>query len=180
MAIESVERILGRPAAPQEVPGANAWVSVESELGTTLPDDYKAFIESFGTGTIDEFVVVFNPFSRNKFVNLLERGRVELQAYRQLKGGHYVHEVFPSPGGLLPFASTDNGNVFYWKTSGSPNWWTVVVYEARGPKYYEFKGGMAEFLTAVLTRAVKCDVLPRDFPSDRPAFVPIPVSSSRV
>jgi hypothetical protein len=176
MCLSSLLQILEKPLQPQEVGDADNWPTIERRLGTGLPEDFKGFIHSFGTGTIDGFLVVFNPFSLNRYANLLERGRAELEAFATSKKQfpqYYMHEVYPSQGGILPFGSTDNGDVIYWKTAGTPDEWSVVAYESRGPKCFEFNGNMTEFLRGVLTRTVECDVFPRSFPSDRPIFKPI-------
>jgi hypothetical protein len=187
MGIESVTRFVSPPPKPREVGGSEDWKAVEAQLGTPLPEDYRAFIVAFGTGTIDGFMMVFNPFSANRFVNLIERGRAELEAYVEvfqppagspfLTGGarktELPHPVYPSPGGLLPFAGTDNGEIFFWKTAGAPDQWTTVVYAARGPEYFEYPGGMTDLLGALLSRTTTCSVLPASFPSAKAAFVPV-------
>jgi hypothetical protein len=144
-----------------------------------LPEDYKGFIQAFGSGTINSFLVVLNPFSSNKYINLLQRGRMELDAYATSKKGfpqYYVHDIYPLQGGLLPFGGTDNGEVLYWNTTGTPENWSVVTYESRGPKYFTFGGNMTDFLTRLLTKTIECDVLPRSFPSTAPVFEPIPTA----
>lgn len=176
MGINSLKTILQPPLDPQEVATSNDWDAIEKQLSTPLPEDYKAFVRAYGTGTIDRFIVVFNPFSSNSFVNLVERSRHQLQALAESIGAfpqYYVDVVYPSPGGLLPFAATDNGEIFYWQTTGSPEQWTVRVFESRGPKCCDFNGPMTDFLHALLTRSIECDVLPRGFPSHRPAFEPL-------
>jgi hypothetical protein len=144
-------------------------------LGTGLPEDYKSFLEAFGIGTINGFLVVLAPLSSSPHVDLLKRGRSELEAYQTSKREfpkYYRDEVYPTPGGILPFAVTDNGEVLYWRTVGSPERWTVTVYESRGPKKFDFDGGMAEFLVGILTAKIECDVLPRGFSKLRPVFKP--------
>jgi len=187
MGIESVTGVISPPAQPREVGGSERWRAVEAQLGTQLPKDYGSFIDAFGTGTIDGFMMVFNPFSANRFVNLIERGRAELEAYVEVfqpppnsplltsstTNTKLPHPVYPFPGGLLPFAGTDNGEIFFWKTVGAPDQWTTVVYEARGPKYFEYPGGMTDLLGALLSRTITCSVLPASFPSSKPAFVPV-------
>lgn len=165
--------VLSPPAEPRETRLGAAWDGIEKRLGTRLPSDYTAFVETYGSGSIDEFLVVLNPFASNRNINLLECGRLRSQAYAELRARFpemYVHDVYPAPGGLLPFAITDNGNVFYWKTAGEPNTWTVVAYEGRGPQFYEFPGGMTDFLAALLTRSIVLEVLPADFPSEAVTF----------
>jgi len=182
MGFNSIKKVLQPPLKPQEVTATDDWEAIEKQLSTPLPEDYKSFVRTYGTGTINRFIVVFNPFSANKFVNLVERGRLELQALASLAADfpqYYPLLLYPSPGGLLPFAATDNGDIIHWRTIGTPEQWTVTVGESRGPKYYDFCGQMTDFLEALLTRSIECDVLPRSFPSHRPVFEPLGVSASR-
>jgi hypothetical protein len=176
MALHSLESILPRPSNPQEATANYDWTNVEGELGTQLPIDYKEFINEYGTGKIDDFLVILNPFSQNKFVNLIERGRRELSAWLDLKQRfpqYYTDVLFPSPGGLFPFAGTDNGNSIFWRTNGVPEAWTVTIFDPRGPEHFDYNGGMADFLSAVLTQSIQCDVFPRQFPSRSPRFEPM-------
>lgn len=71
--------------------------------------------------------------------------------------------VFPAPGGLLPFASNVDADIFCWRTQGPPDDWTIVSFNGRDvvPEWYEFDGGFAEWLHACLTR--------REFPPMAPS-----------
>ena len=177
MNMKLLQRILPLPPEPQEVKQTDDWHRVESELGTPLPKDYKAFISAYGSGRIDQFLVVFNPFSSNKYVNLLDAGRTILQAYATSKETfpeYYPLPLFPSPGGLLPFAATDNGNVLYWRTTGKPENWTVAAYESRGPDYVDFNGQMTDFHGRDnVTRSFVCEVITSSFPDEPPVFYPV-------
>jgi SMI1-KNR4 cell-wall len=179
MSLTKLETLLPRPTQPQEVGTLHDWTNIEAELKTTLPNDYKGFIGVFGSGTINDFLVVLNPFSPNKYINLLQRGRMELDAYAASKKSfpeHYAHDIYPTSGGLLPFGATDNGEILYWNTTGNPNHWSVVAYESRGPKHFTFGGNMTEFLTRLLEKTIECSVLPRSFPSAAPVFVSMQTS----
>jgi SMI1-KNR4 cell-wall len=181
MRLIELAHILPIPAAPQEIPSLDDWPSIEKDLGTPLPSDYKEFIEKYGSGRIDDFLAIFNPLSANKHTNLLARGRVERDTYTTLRTKlphYYSHDVFPDVGGLLPFGITDNGNVLYWKTDHKTTLWSVIVYEERGPKYFAFDGNMVAFLKGVLSKELRCDVLPTNFPSERPTFQPRRVKAS--
>ena len=39
----------------------------------TIPSDYIEFINEYGTGRIADFIVIFNPFSKNEDVNFFEQ-----------------------------------------------------------------------------------------------------------
>jgi hypothetical protein len=148
------------------------WSSVEQEIGTALPPDYKAFVETYGGGTIDHFLSVLTPIGPTKWANLVWRAHatedpMDLASPRAM---HAPFEPYPAPGGLLAFAQTDNGDVLYWKTVGGPENWTVVVFPPRAPEYLEFDGSMTEFLEALFTGRVSSEIFPRDFPCERPTF----------
>jgi hypothetical protein len=61
------------------------------------------------------------------------------------------YEAYPASQGILPWAGAGTGEIYYWKTIGTdPDRWIVVVREARGPRAFEFPGGVAEFLMQLL------------------------------
>ena len=74
--------------------------------------------------------------------------------------------------GLLPFGATDNGDVFFWLTEGQPDEWRVVLNAGRDPRCEEYPGGMTRVLAQLLSKAVRSQILPPDFPSDSPRFDP--------
>jgi SUKH superfamily protein len=153
------------------------WELIESTIGTVLPADYKQFIDTYGSGAIGRFVSIFNPFSKNQHVNLLDAIRTKLDALRELQGefeSERRYPLFPEAGGLLPFGGTDNGDVFFWKTSGEPDQWPVVINESRAPEYEEFAIDMTGFLAGILMRTITSAILPRAFPSQTPRFSPRP------
>jgi SUKH superfamily protein len=171
MDIEDFKNVLTPPVEPFQAIGD--WAAVEAELGTSLPSDYKQFIEAYGTGKINDFIMVFNPFASNRYVNLIEAGTVVGDAYRTSRANapeYYDQRVYPEPGGLLAVARTDNGNDIYWRTVGQPDAWTVVAYQGRGPNYYDYRGSLTEFLSGLLTRTLLCDVFPDDAFRSSPEF----------
>jgi hypothetical protein len=174
MAIENLISIMPPPEAPIEASGTT-WVSVESAVGTILPGDYRAFIEKYGSGRISGFVWIFNPFSKRQSINLVSQLSVQTDALKSLAqdfGEKCPYPLFPENDGLLPLGMTDNGDVIHWLTKGKPNDWKIVVNEARGPRYEEFDSNLTSFLWEILTRASRCNLLPRDFPQGSPNFEP--------
>lgn len=175
MSLTRLKEILPPPELKKEASRADEWISVESTIGTELPSDYKEFIDLYGSGSIDRFLTIFDPFSRNENTNLLDAIRTKLEALRELQDefqSERKYAIFPEPGGLLPFGGTDNGDVLFWKTSGKPEAWSVVINESRAPEYEEFSSCMTDFLVGVLTRTVRSSILPQAFPNPNPAFSP--------
>jgi hypothetical protein len=149
------------PTIPVEADGS--WHQVEEALGTGIPDDFKGFIEAYGSGTIGHFIWVLNPFSNNPFLNLLEQSQRQLDALRILLrdfGERSPYELYPTPGGLLPVAITDNGDVIHWLTIDGPADWSIVVNEARGPDYERFECNLTTFLEGLLDRSIRCRAFP--------------------
>ena len=139
------------------------WARIQRRIGTRLPSDYTRFIDLYGSVVIGDFLHVFNPFTDNANVNLVERIGPLLSACRELKAAHpeeWPHPLFFEPGGMLPFGATDNGDVLYWLTHGDPDAWTVLVGESRGPRFEKFDGKMVEFVVALLEGKLEGEIFP--------------------
>jgi len=95
--LERLRQLLPPPAEPVEPGRPDGWAAVEGTLGTRLPTDFKAFTELYGSGTVDDFLYLFNPFATGQDGNLLvEKDRV-LAGYRQTRAR------FPERLPLPPF-----------------------------------------------------------------------------
>jgi len=136
------------PRAPESATGD--WAAVETELGTTLPVDYKALIGLYGSGAFIDFLGLYNPFDVRKTVALAPNIHSMGEANRTilaLSPDYLPHPPFPAPGGLLPFASTSSAHYLYWVTNGPPDKWPVVVHLVRSGKPAEtYPLGLGRFL----------------------------------
>ncbi|MDI1477255.1 hypothetical protein [Polyangium sp. y55x31] len=163
----SLTKWLLPPKKPEEAPAKNDWVPAESLLGTDLPADYKQFVGTYGTGWINKYLHVMNPFSaklpwmeRLRFMSFtlhLVRRNAQVPGARDLPApfeeiNGLPYPVFPEPGGLLPWGYTINGDALFWLTKGTPDKWTVVA-DSRG-RYAEYAGPMSAFLHDVLSERI--------------------------
>ena len=175
--LERLRRLLPPPAHPVEAGRPDGWAEVEAALGTGLPSDFKAFTELYGSGTIDDFLYLFNPFTQGQDGNLLvERDRV-LAGYRQTRAGfpdRLPWPPFPEPGGVLPLGRTDNGDELYWVTQGQPDGWPVALLEARAAVQEVHPMPVTGFLAALAANQLTSRVLPDDL-LGRPShqFIPL-------
>jgi hypothetical protein len=106
MTIQALIKFLPLPDDPFEKGIANEWLNVETAIGISLPNDYKEFINHYGSGSVCDFLYVFNPFSDNIFLNLKLQITERLDALRQLRkedSENISHPLFPEPKGLLPW-----------------------------------------------------------------------------
>jgi len=177
--LAQLRAILPPPEDPIETNGAQtlvliggpltrleSWDAVEQALGTNLPADYKGFIDTYGSGLIDEFIRVLNPFSQMSGLSLVESAREMPHFWEDCAS------FFPADGGLLPVATTTNGDLITWKTRGAPDDWTIMVLQPRSDKTQRFAASFTTFLGSLLGRAKRCRLFPEDFPSASPIFRP--------
>jgi hypothetical protein len=176
--LERLRRLLAPPASPVEAARSDRWAEVEAALGTGLPSDFKAFTEVYGSGKIDDFLYLFNPFTQGQDGNLLvEKDRV-LAGYRQTRARfpeRLALPPFPEPGGVLPLGRTDNGDELYWLTQGQPDQWPVVLLEARAALQELHPMPVTGLLAALAANQLTSRVLPENLlrrPSHR--FTPFP------
>ena len=182
MNLELLTRFILPPSEPHETKTPKAWEKIEQRLGILLPPDYKAFIDCYGTGSFDDFIIVYNPFAENEYLNLFFALDTLHQADQQTQlpgesAWTAVHpfELYPEPEGLLPWGCTTNlGDMFFWQIEGPPETWETVFYNLRNGEYEVWKYPLTEFLYRLLTRQIESVLLPEDFPqSDQQiAFVP--------
>jgi hypothetical protein len=173
MFFEKLTKILPLPEIPVEKPDAEDWVRLDTEF-CKLPPDFKEFISSFGTGQVDNFLWILNPFSQNKFLNPLSQLELIRESFHiaEKDFGEKTPALFPNPEGLLPFGITDNGDTIFFKTIGPSSEWSIVVTSPRDPEKDEFLCGFTEWLTGILTRKLKSCCFPEDFPFEKHIFVP--------
>jgi hypothetical protein len=154
MLIDQLTKLVPPPPHPLERGQPATWDDVEARLGTPLPDDYKALINTYGTGSFNDFLYVFNPFASNRYRNLFALKDDILSAYAVSQHNFpddFLDPEFPAAGGLLPWARTDNGDEFYWKTEGSPDTWSIVVIESRNAAQYRYHLTTTDFLVRLLS-----------------------------
>jgi len=162
-----LKNILPTPLETTEQPSEAEWAECEAKL-TRLPPDYKSFLEDYGTGCIDGFIWIFNPSSQNPNLNLLVQVKRQLSALDELiqqKTESKIYPLYPEIAGLLPFGITDNGDVLFWKTMGTPG-------NSRSPEYQEFQISMTSFIASVLNGTKRVAAFPEDFPNSSPSFKP--------
>lgn len=147
-----------------------AFAPVEAQLSLLLPMDYKQLICGYGSGSWQEFLWVLNPFSRNKYLNLVEQSRRLLEAERIIRGDWpdlVPFALYPEEGGLFPWGITDNGDRLFWRTEGEPGSWPIIVFESRGPEYECHQLSCCDFLREWLRGELIVSVFPDDTDAGR-------------
>jgi hypothetical protein len=175
--LDRLRLLLPPPADPTEPGAPDGWAAVEAALGTGLPGDFKAFTELYGSGKVDDFLYLFNPFAQGQDGNLLfEKDRV-LAAYAETRAKFPERlplPPFPEPGGVLPLGRTDNGDELYWVTQGPPDDWPVALLESRAAHQEVHRMPVTGFLAALAANELATEILP-DEVAHRPShqFAPL-------
>ncbi|MEV4332821.1 hypothetical protein AB0K02_20145 [Streptomyces sp. NPDC049597] len=128
------------------------WAGVEARLGTALPGDYKRLVEIFGAGAFDGFLQLQIPDASSESGDIV-RHTEWLGEWARTHGGRLwePYEVYPAPGGLLRWGTSEQAQ-FYWLTEGpDPDTWPVLVTEDIPDSWVRFDGTTAEFVRRMLT-----------------------------
>jgi len=159
--LKQLMQMVPPPHAPFEAGVAADFSRVEATLGLSLPDDYKQLVLTYGSGRWQEFWNVLNPFTENRFLNLLTQSAtlrphdwstLDSERYcREAEGARYPHPIYPEEGGILPWAFTDNGGRFFWLTVGNPQDWATIYYPDRDPNFQVFAISAVDLLLGAIS-----------------------------
>ena len=153
---------LGGPAGPAHQVD---WGDIATLLGTDVPVDFKYLAEANGAGEIEGGIIVTAPSPTAMALDFARYNQGITGDYRkysrELAEDGFPYRFYPDSGGLIGWGYCGEGS-FFWKSSGEPNSWTVVVMEVRGAGWFEFDGGMAEFLLKLIRREIIVDFMFED------------------
>jgi hypothetical protein len=113
------------------------WPAVEESINLKLPGSYKTLIDLFGASSWGNFLQVLSPFDDGR-LNFQHWAKQVLDADRVSRGqfpSHYPLPLYPEPGGILPWAGTDNGDALYFITAGPADDWPTVIKGPRSPEF---------------------------------------------
>ena len=171
----AIEALVALVPPPEQVPPRRQ-LSEQAPAGR-LPADFWSLVESYGVGSFDDFVWVLVPDAVNPHLNYDSRSTELLNALREVQrlGEEVPFDLTPGHEEILPWAFTDNGDVFYWITRDSdPARWTVAVNESRSDEWEEVQASCTDALVLLLSARQRVTFFPDDFPSREPRFVPVP------
>lgn len=152
---------------------------LEAELGIRLPSDFKQLLIIFPYGEFQESLRILHPGWLRDDAKMANWVRTWGAAHQRAKAHHkpdFVHDFFPEPHGLLPWADLNDDLYLCWLTKGDPSGWPIVVFDRDLMVSDPYAMSAAEFLEGVLTGSVTPPLLAgwRDELTKRPiTFDPI-------
>lgn len=148
--VDGVAAVTGR-----DVSGARTvdWADVEARLGTPLPGDYKQLVEIFGEGAFDGYLDFHVPDAHVRTSDIVRHSKW-LSEWAASHGSRLwrPYELYPAPGGLLKWGSTEQADGFFWLTEDAdPDRWPVLMTDDTCDNWTRFDGTTAECVHRMLT-----------------------------
>ncbi|MEV0346076.1 SMI1/KNR4 family protein [Nonomuraea sp. NPDC050680] len=150
----------------------NDWGMVEAGLGLRLPSDYKELMDRYASLTLDAFLGLFIPnpgdypgeLMHDSILGLLDDvapdGDEEQEVVDDdgniVERRHFSH--YPTPGGIIPWGSTQNGQLCLWEADGDPDSWKVLV-SSDGAFMWKHGGGILDFLIQANRGQLRCPLM---------------------
>lgn len=167
--------LIPAPDNPMETGTQKKWAKVQERLGLVLPADYKAFIDSYGTGNFSNGISPYSPFASDESRNLFQALDLHHQASRQVQkkakeDWSIVHpyKLYPAPGGLLPWGTMLSFEIgFFWLIDGKPASWKTILYNLRRGEYEVWKFCFTHFLYQLISGEIKTLLLPAEISLER-------------
>ncbi|TVO52632.1 SMI1/KNR4 family protein [Denitromonas halophila] len=173
MSIKQLQEVLIPPDEAIESGKGQEWGKITSKFGAPLPTDYMQFVELYGSGEIGGWLTVFNPFSKNPNISLLEQFFCVLSSISEIKKEFPESCPYPllfEPGGLLPWGISIDGDIYCWSTSGSSGKWKIVII-GRHSEPEEFQYSFSEFLSEAIKGNVESYTIPQEWKNSQVNFV---------
>ncbi|MEV0407335.1 hypothetical protein [Actinoallomurus sp. NPDC050550] len=147
------DRVVAVTGSDTDLTNPVDWAAVEHRMGTALPGDYKRLAELFGSGAFDAYLRFYVPNAGISSFDIVRHTEQLAQWVKENDSRQWKpYEVFPTPGGLLEWASSEQGHSFYWLTEGpDPDKWPILATEDDYRVWERFEGSTAEFIYRMLT-----------------------------
>ncbi|MFI6263191.1 hypothetical protein [Micromonospora sp. NPDC051006] len=148
--LEMLRRMMQAPAGPET---AVDWGRLTGSWGKEFPADYRQFMEVFGPGTIQDFLVIVQPEPKEAASVDATGGMVHETANAEMAWTEFrkepaLAEVEPL---LIAWGVSSGADILCWDASGNdPDDWPVLVWNRDFTAWRRYDCGMVEFLRRVL------------------------------
>jgi hypothetical protein len=176
--VEDLARIVGLDYKVRE---EFDWAAIEASLGLALPDDYKEIVEHLPDGRFQGFVRVIRPGDDNHpkstYLGYYGYRLEDMRKWRADEPSRFPYPIYPEPGGLLPWGTSNRAGLFFWLTEGrdSAAWPIVVAHPEFIHWTTPYQGTICDFLKQVVLGRFDASPFVVDLPPGQsPWFEPRP------
>ena len=156
MTIEALIKAIPPPVVPS-APFEGPWEPLEHQLGTALPEDYKALVRRYGHGTFFDVLHIHVPRSRVPHVRFETSIREICEPLRD--ADELPYPLWPQAGGLLPVGRSEFGDTIFWIVDGPPSTWRIFLCDRDVVDMETLDCDLTGFLAGLATRHIQ----PKDF-----------------
>ncbi|WP_051816811.1 hypothetical protein [Kitasatospora sp. NRRL B-11411] len=138
-----------------------------------IPPGHVTLTHHYGPGVFDDFIVVYAPNWPDKYLDIdfrTEESAAILAGKEIPDVRARIAEYQCGPEELIHWASTHNGDSFFWIPTGAPDQWPTLLVAARQFAQEILIGDSTEILLGLLSGSIRSSILPEDFPSGVPEF----------
>ena len=129
--------------------------TVREALGVELPEEYAAFALAYGDLTVDEYLLFYGPASLVRCAH--QQGPTLERIAQRLSAS--PHAVLPSPGGMLLWGATVEGDSLF-LVNRCEKRWTVSAFVRQRGDWYESDQTLIDWLHTALTNDTSPPWLP--------------------
>ncbi|MGV9329203.1 SMI1/KNR4 family protein [Streptosporangium sandarakinum] len=171
-AIARLERLIGPPL---KTPPLVNWDKVEGEAGLIFPDDFKNWAARYSHTRISNFLYIHHPGIYPEYAQaeaehrigqlrevIEDWGSIDLIGPDGVEREEDPFPLYPEPGGVYPWGSTDNGDYLLWLTDQNPEKWSIVVTDISS--WWHCESNFIEFIIGLLDGSIRCPIFPDSFP----------------
>jgi hypothetical protein len=156
MSISKLVALIPPPAEPVFPADAKQWKAIEKETSFSFPTDLFEIMKTYGSGHFFQGSLrIFNPVEP-AYTRLLKKELSAARSFHEEFPEYHPYPAYPIANGLIPFAYDDNGQRYYWLTTGDPDQWPIVLHATSGG-YWEkpVKLVLSDFLVRLVTHKLK-------------------------
>lgn len=142
------------------------WARVESELGVVLPADFRLLCELYPVFALSDFMYLGapEPGAEVAWVQAAHENLEIIAEWCENADLDVPMYLYPAPGGLLPWGTSNQGDYFLWTTNpaGAQEW--IVTVASRNGGWWHYTGGVIQFLADLVSGILE----PWGLPTVRP------------
>jgi hypothetical protein len=111
-ALDALAELCPPPADPRPAWPRLSWPELFDRLGTPLPPDYVALVDRYGPGNLCAWVQLPDPLQADgSLADTVSRACDLYREFRAESPDWFPLAAWPEPGGFLPCANTDSGDM---------------------------------------------------------------------
>jgi hypothetical protein len=148
--LDDLAELFGQP--PAREPSPEDWTEVADYVRSALPSDFKAFLDTYGTGVICGELVVFHPRGSSPLLTRMRKIHESFGQSWRRDSDEYPFRFHPDPGGLISWGYDYSGDEhFFWSCDPEPDRWKVVT-NINGTEPEVFDGPFTDFVLSFVKR----------------------------